>query len=100
MELIKFILISWGFSNILAKMKISKSLRLREDGSYRTNPISQMLMCPACNGFWIGVLLYLSGMNTINYSSLLDWLYSGFLSSGTCWIIFSLLDATGVYEKH
>jgi hypothetical protein len=90
---------AWGASNILAKMKIAAFLRQDKDGNYRTNPFSQMVACPACNGFWIGVILS-PIVPLYSVSPWLDWLLQGCFTSAVCWTLFALTELTGVYDRN
>lgn len=98
LSLILFILSAWGLSNILAKMKVSDSLRKNDRGEPRTNPVSQMLACPACNGFWIGVLFYAIGWRLIEVTVWCDWFLQGCLCSGACWSIYAIVNCTNIYD--
>jgi len=96
-----YIFIVWGLSNILAFMKIS-------DGIRSIHPLVQeVLGCPACNAFWIGVALYFVGINFLpllqptNYVLLNDLILAflhGCLASGISWTIYCLLHLTGQYD--
>jgi hypothetical protein len=96
-----YIFIVWGLSNILAFMKIS-------DGIRSIHPLVQeVLGCPACNAFWIGVVLYFIGIDFLpllqptNYVLLNDLILAflhGCLASGISWTIYCLLHLTGQYD--
>ncbi|HEY9657626.1 MAG TPA: hypothetical protein V6C65_04115 [Allocoleopsis sp.] len=101
MDFIIFVSVAFGLSNILAKMKISRPLRITASGEMRSNWVSQMIACCACNGFWIGVGLSLLNMGIVHcHFPVLNPVLDGFAASCWCWLLFSLADATGVYEKH
>lgn len=95
MDLILFILTTWGLSNILANMVIAKPLR-----QIKLLDLGKMIKCTACNSFWIGILLenvyHIQSVDNIYLALLL----SGLLASGTSWILFSILQATNVYDKY
>ena len=93
-----YCLATWGLSNILARMKVSRLLRYDRDGNHRTNPVSQMLGCPACNGFWIGVVLS-PIVPLYPVCPWLDWFLQGCFTSATCWSLFALTNSTGVYDQ-
>lgn len=89
-------------------MNITKSVR-------ELHPVlKSVLGCTACNSFWIGIAFYSVGFNIICPTQLSETLLvqneiltniittvlQGFLSSGLSWIIFSLVQLTGVYDKY
>jgi hypothetical protein len=99
-DLLIYSLVAFGGSNILAKTKICKFLREDRDGVIRRNWLSQVLSCPACNGFWLGVLFYSIGWHLIGISPIVNGFLQGLLTSAICWIVFALVDCTGAYDRH
>ena len=93
MDLIYFILCSYGLTLILVYGSIFNKIR----------PKHNFFHCPMCMGFWVGVFLF--GINgftelfSFNYN-LINILLLGSLSSGTSYILNMLIGDKGIrYEK-
>ena len=88
MDLIYFILISFGLTQILTYGKVFNSIR----------PKNYFFHCPMCIGFWVGAFLF--GINhftelfTFKYN-LINLLLLGCLSSGTSYVLCCLFDDDG-----
>jgi len=84
LELIYFILISYGLTQVLCYGSILDSIRPKK------GKIGELFKCPMCMGFWVGFILcgvspytelFNFGQHIINFILL------GFLSSGTSYIL-------------
>ena len=93
MQLLWFVLTSYGLTQILVYGSIFKWLR------NRPNWIGRLFACPMCTGFWVGVLLFcLNGFTelfTFDYN-LANLLVCGWLSSGTSYIFCTVFDDNGI----
>ena len=93
MDLIYFILSSFGLTQILVYGKIFDSIRPKK------GKLGELFHCPMCMGFWSGSFLF--GINrytelfTFEYS-LANALIMGCLSSGTCYLMSVLINDFGV----
>ena len=93
MTFIWFCLISYGLTQILVYGKIFDPIRPT------TGKLGQLLECPMCTGFWVGVFLF--GINgftelfTFDYN-IANLLILGWLASGTSYIISMIFDDSGI----
>jgi hypothetical protein len=97
MELLYFILIAYGLTQILvySDMPILKKLRPAKE-SY--HGYGKLFYCPMCMGFWVGfVLLLLSPWTELyNYDiSFVNMFLLGCLSSGTSYVFNMLFGDSG-----
>ena len=92
MNIIIFILICFGLTNILVYSKILSSIR-PNDGFW-----GDMLHCPMCTGFWVGLFIAIvsniSNILVFNLT-LVDYVFLSCLSSGTSYILAMLVDDDG-----
>jgi|TARA_R110002074_G_scaffold123311_1_gene258661 hypothetical protein len=101
MELLYFVLASYGLTQILLYGSIFNKIRPQKDF---LNGFGKLFHCPMCMGFWTGVFLF--GINkytelfTFEYN-LANLLILGCLSSGTSYFISVLVNDFGfkVYHK-
>ena len=89
MELLYFILISYGLTLILVYGTIFKKIR----------PKHHFFHCPMCMGFWVGV--FLVGINRYTElftydNNIVNYLLLGCLSSGTSYVLCKLFGDNGV----
>ena len=96
-DLIAFVLVCWGITNILVNSKLFKPLR------DRLKPVpflGQMIYCTMCMGWWVGLAVSCLGMNIteVSYDYRLEFIADAFVSSGTCWIIYVALARMGSME--
>lgn len=93
MELIYFILCSYGLTLILVYGSIFNKIR----------PKHKFFHCPMCIGFWVGVFLFsINGYTDLfNFQyNLINVLLLGGLSSGTSYVLNMLIGDKGIrYEK-
>ena len=89
MELIYFILISYGLTQLLVYEKLFEKIR----------PKYHFFHCPMCIGFWVGVFLF--GIN--NFTELFSFKYNivnclclGGLGSGTSYILCQVFGDNGI----
>ena len=96
MELIYFILCCHGLTQILVYGKIFDKIRPTQGW------MGELLSCPMCTGFWVGVFLWLLNdlTNLFTFDSFLfTGLCLGWLSSGTSYIFSILFDDFG-FKTH
>jgi len=91
-ELIYFLLVCSGLTQILVYGKILDKLRPKE-GFF-----GELFSCPMCTGFWVGVFLWGTNDYTELFSydfSLLTGFFLGCLSSGVSYILAVTVDDDG-----
>ena len=93
MDLLYFILCAYGLTQILVYGKIFNKIRPTK-GS-----LGELLSCPMCTGFWVGVFLFgingLTELFSFEYN-LINALLLGCLSAGTSYFLSSVLDDFGL----
>ena len=93
MEFLYFVLAAYGLTQILVYGNIFNKVRPTEGW------FGELLSCPMCTGFWVGVLLF--GINgytelfTYEYN-LVNLLILGWLSSGTSYILNVIFCDNGI----
>ena len=93
MEFLYFVLAAYGLTQILVYGNIFNKVRPTEGW------FGELLSCPMCTGFWVGVLLF--GINgytelfTYEYN-LVNLLILGWLSSGTSYIFNMIFSDKGI----
>ena len=93
MELLYFVLAAYGLTQILVYGTIFNKVRPTKGW------FGELLSCPMCTGFWVGVLLF--GINgytelfTYEYN-LVNLLILGWLSSGTSYILNVIFCDNGI----
>ena len=97
MNLIYFVLCSYGLTQILVYAKILDKLRPTRGF------VKELMSCPMCVGFWVGVLLWaLNDYTTLftfdNY--LVTGMLLGCLSSGASYVLNMLFGDDGVRLDH
>lgn len=93
MNLIYFILCSYGLTQILVYSFIFKPVR----------PKHHFFHCPMCVGFWVGVFLLFISPYTELFKfevSLINSLLLGFVSSGTSYVLSMLISDGGIQHEH
>lgn len=91
-QLIIWILVAYGITNIVVVSKIFK--HIRDWIGSKSQFFGGMLSCMMCFGFWTGMLLglvYWSPTNLMIYNNsyrALTLLLDGFLASGSIWLIY------------
>ena len=93
MGLLYFVLTAYGLTQILVYGSIFNKIRPTEGW------FGELLSCPMCTGFWVGVLLFgISGYTelfTYEYN-LVNLLILGWLSSGTSYILNVIFCDNGI----
>ena len=93
MNLLTFVLVSWGMTQILVYGKILDRIRPTQGW------MGELLSCPMCTGFWVGVILWgLSFFTTLiifDYSIVTGFML-GCLSSATSYALCSLISDYGL----
>jgi len=85
-----FLLSSIGLTFILVFFYIFKWLR---DFMEKINPkfLGKLLSCPACMGFWSGLIIKYIQIITYHYTLDLSIILYGFISSFVCYLTYLLL---------
>ena len=93
MNFVWFAFIAYGLTQILVYGKIFDKVRPTQGW------FGELLSCPMCTGFWVGVFLF--GINgftelfTFDYN-IANLLILGWLASGTSYIISMIFDDSGI----
>lgn len=95
-ELVVFILVTFGITNIVTLGKIFEPIRRR---TREDSWVGTLIRCPMCFGFWVGLLVSLAGLRVTPdllvlapYSShVLD----GGIGSGSTWAVHVILCRLG-----
>ena len=96
MELLYFILCSYGITFILVYGSIFDSIRPT------TGTMGELFKCPLCIGFWAGVFLWsINGFTELfNFDyNIINPLLLGWLSAGTSYFISSIIEDDGINIK-
>jgi len=96
-NLVYFVLCSFGLTQILIYGKILDKIRPTKGF------LGELLSCPMCTGFWVGVFLWALNGTTELFSfdsSLSTALLLGALSSGTSYILNVLFGDEGLKIEH
>jgi hypothetical protein len=92
MQLLMFVLASYGLTLILLYGSIFNSIRPKE------GKLGDLFKCPLCMGFWTGVLILFispwSGLFTYEVN-LVSLLIMGWLSAGTSYFLDMVVDDYG-----
>jgi hypothetical protein len=93
MNLLTFILIAYGLTQVLCYGKILDSIRPK------TGKLGELFSCSMCTGFWVGVFLGvidpITGLFSLS-TGFLDPFLLGFLSSGTSYILDKVVSDEGI----
>ena len=93
MELLHFILCSYGMTYILIYGSIFNPVRPTK------GKLGELFKCPLCMGFWVGVFLWsvnhFTELFTYDYN-LINALLLGCLSAGTSYFLSMILDDFGL----
>ena len=93
MDILNFILVSYGFTQILVYAKIFERVR----------PKQYFFHCPMCMGFWVGAFLVLLNPFTELFTfdvSLVNAFLLGCLSSGTSYALCMLISDGGFQHEY
>tara|TARA_Y100001936_G_C15995233_1_gene624671 strand:- start:148 stop:477 length:330 start_codon:yes stop_codon:yes gene_type:complete len=97
MELLVFVLSSYGLTQIVVYGKIFDKVRPTQ------GLLGKLLACSMCTGFWVGVFLWaISNLTSLFMfdSSLVTAFLLGCLSSGTSYVLCQVFGDGGIrYEK-
>ena len=93
MDLIYFVLVSYGLTQILVYGSIFKPARPTQ------GKLGELFECSMCMGFWVGAFLFcINGYTelfTFEYN-VANFFLLGFLSSGTSYILDKVFDDCGI----
>ena len=96
MQLLYFILICYGLTQILCYGKIFDGIRPKPESFAG---LGTLFHCSMCMGFHVGVFIYLlslfSELFTLSFNPI-DMFFMACLSSGTSYILDKLIDDNGV----
>jgi len=87
MELLYFILASWGFTQVLVYGKIFDKFRPK-DGFF-----GELFSCPMCTGFWVGIVHWFF------FDLQCGIIQAGFISSATSYVFCMLFNDFGLNIK-
>ena len=98
-DLLVWILVCYGITNVVTGSTIMAPVRQKSQKIHKK--LGELLECPMCFGFWVGVavsLLWASPtglgesvfLGPVWYHYILD----GFLASGTCWLFHTYEQST------
>ena len=93
MSLAYFVLVSFGLTQLLVYGKVFD--RIRPTSGWP----GQLMHCPMCLGFWVGVFLWGINGHTELFSfelSPITGVLLGCLSSGTCYVLSMIIDDGGI----
>ena len=93
MHLLWFVLAAYGMTFILVYGSIFNSIRLTE------GKLGELLHCPLCTGFWVGVFLWCVNHWTELFSfdyNLINALVCGCVSAGTSYFLSMVLNDFGI----
>ena len=96
MDLLYFILVSYGLTQILVYGSIFDPLRPAK------GKLGELFQCSMCLGFWVGVFLYGLSFYTELFTfelNVVNPFLLGWLSSGTSYILSQLFDDEGIKIK-
>ena len=99
MDLLYFILCSYGMTQIIIFGSIFNSMRPTKEW---LSGFGKLFHCPMCMGFWVGIFLF--GINDLTELFSFDYnianaLILGCLSSGTTYFISTLVNDSGFKIK-
>ena len=93
MNLLYFVLCAFGMTFIIVYGSIFNKIRPKQGF------LGELLNCPLCTGFWVGVFLWsincLTQLFTFDYSIVTGFLL-GCLSAGTTYILSMMIDDFGI----
>jgi len=105
MEILLWIFMAYGMSNILVYGSIFNGIRefLRKWGEDESVPlnslasfISSLLSCMMCTSTWVGFFLgmFVCSLSYVyfNVSPYFSWFFDGMIASGTVWTINSIVE--------
>jgi len=99
-ELLYFILASWGMTQILVYGTIFTTARLWI--MEKSDWFGTLIHCPMCTGFWVGALVFLispwTELFTFEYN-VINMLICGWLSSGTSYVFCTIFGDEGINVK-
>jgi len=96
MELLTFILVAYGLTQILVYGSILKPIRPTK------GKLGELFQCPMCMGFWVGFFLCVISPFTPLFTFVPNFvtpILLGCLSSGTSYILCQVFDDEGIKIK-
>lgn len=87
LDLFVYSMACFGLSNILCCLLVAEKLRKTAPDS-----VEKMLKCPACSGFWIGIV---AGFFTPDYNPFELGLYT----SASNWLLYGVAISLGLYDE-
>jgi len=96
MDLVYFVLTSYGLTFILVYGKIFEDLRPPKDYSKKWNTLFH---CPLCIGFWVGCFLFLINAGTELFTfdyTIANFFICGWLSAGASYLLSMVVKDDGI----
>ena len=94
MRLLIFLLVCYGFTNVVTVGKIFRPLR--EWLARRSRVLGDWIRCPMCLGLWVGAGWAAVGLwPPTGLPFGLELLAAGCAASGACWGVYAVLHALG-----
>tara|TARA_R100001086_G_C11627366_1_gene200597 strand:- start:98 stop:394 length:297 start_codon:yes stop_codon:yes gene_type:complete len=84
-------LVSFGITFSVTHGKLFKEMRKKFCELHQT--LGQLVACPMCLGFWVGILLSMCWKSVTG-----SWVLDGFLSLSTCWLLYCLSWKLGLHD--
>lgn len=100
MDLVYFILIASGMTQIIISGSIFRKIRPSKEW---LRGFGELFHCPICMGFWVGVFLWsINGFTELfNFEyNLINPLLLGSLSSGTSYLLYTIMGDYGIRFEH
>ena len=96
MDLLYFVLASYGLTFILVYGKIFEDIRPEKDYTKKWNTLFH---CPLCVGFWVGCLLFLinggTELFTFDYT-ITNFFLCGWISAGVSYLLSMIVKDDGI----
>lgn len=100
-ELLIFICICWGLTNIISKGKIFEPMRDFLELIPGFSFLANLINCPMCLGFWIGLgVSYYIYSPTQHFLAFDSYFYvaDGCVASGIIWVVYCMLEKCKCYD--
>jgi len=101
MDLLYFVLASWGITQIIVYGSVFESTRVRVEK--KSNWFGALFRCPMCTGFWVGAFLF--GIN--GFTELFNYEYNvansfilSCLASATSYALNTIIGDDGIKIVH
>lgn len=104
MELLTFMIMAYGMTNILVYGSILNTMRdfirrksmeenmFKNQYTFLIDMLSCMMCCSTWVGFFLGIVVYSPIAEILNMTPYLSWFFDGMLASGAVWAINSIVE--------